>query len=48
MQENNKVGIARDIKSRLNSYQTSDPNRGYKLEHALLTGPLSRIRTPYP
>ncbi len=33
-----KVGIASDVKSRLNSYQTSDPNRAYKLEHALLTG----------
>ncbi len=28
-----KVGIAHDIQKRLNSYQTSDPNRGYKLEH---------------
>ena len=33
-----KVGIASDVKSRLNIYQTSDPNRAYKLEHALLTG----------
>ncbi len=32
-----KVGIASDVKSRLNSYQTSDPNRAYKLEHSLLT-----------
>ncbi len=32
-----KVGIARDIQKRLNSYQTSDPNRGYKLEHKKLT-----------
>ena len=27
-----KVGIAKDVKSRLNSYQTSDPRREYKLE----------------
>ena len=27
-----KVGIATSVGSRLNSYQTSDPNRGYKLE----------------
>ena len=33
-----KVGIARNVRSRLNSYQTGDPNRAYKLEHALLTG----------
>ncbi len=32
-----KVGIAHDIQKRLNSYQTSDPNRGYKLEHKKLT-----------
>ena len=32
-----KVGIAKDYKSRLNSYQTSDPNRGYKLEYKILT-----------
>ena len=32
-----KVGIAKDWKSRLNSYQTSDPNRNYKLEHKILT-----------
>jgi hypothetical protein len=28
-----KVGITEDIKSRLRSYQTSDPNRNYKVEH---------------
>ena len=28
-----KVGIAKDIDSRLNSYQTSDPERNYKLEY---------------
>lgn len=32
-----KVGIAKEWKSRLNSYQTSDPNRGYKIEHTFLT-----------
>jgi len=32
-----KVGIARDVKSRLNSYQTSDPDRAFKLEHKRLT-----------
>ncbi len=32
-----KVGIAKDIQKRLNSYQTSDPNRGYKLEYKKLT-----------
>ena len=32
-----KVGIASDYKSRLNSYQTSDPFRGYKLEYKIHT-----------
>ena len=32
-----KVGIASDVKSRLSSYQTSDPNRDYKLEYKQLT-----------
>ena len=32
-----KVGIATNWKSRLNSYQTSDPNRGYKLEYKIET-----------
>ncbi len=36
-----KVGIAKDYKSRLNSYQTSDPYRSYKLEYKILT-PLFR------
>ncbi|MDI9313925.1 MAG: DNA methyltransferase [Hydrotalea sp.] len=27
-----KIGIAKNPQARLNSYQTSDPNRGYKLE----------------
>ena len=32
-----KVGVASNIKSRLNSYQTGDPLREYKLEFELLT-----------
>ena len=32
-----KVGIAKDWKSRLNSYQTSDPERQYKMEFNLET-----------
>ena len=32
-----KVGIALDAKARLNSYQTSDANRGYVLEYSYLT-----------
>ena len=32
-----KVGIAKDWKSRLNSYQTSEPNREYKLEYKIHT-----------
>ena len=32
-----KVGIASDVKKRLNSYQTSDPDRAYKEEFSLLT-----------
>ncbi len=32
-----KVGIASDVKKRLNSYQTSDPNRAYVLEYSFLT-----------
>ena len=32
-----KVGIASNVKARLNSYQTSDPNRGYVLEYSFLT-----------
>ncbi len=36
-----KVGIAKDYKTRLNSYQTSDPDRGYKLEYKIHT-PLFR------
>ena len=32
-----KVGIAKDAKARLNSYQTADPNRAYDLKFCLLT-----------
>ena len=32
-----KVGIAKDVKKRLNGYQTSDPNRGFKLEFSIRT-----------
>ena len=32
-----KVGIASNLKSRLNSYQTSDPLREYQLEHNITT-----------
>ena len=36
-----KVGIAKDYKARLNSYQTSDPDRRYQLEYSIHT-PLFR------
>ena len=32
-----KVGIAKDVHSRLNSYQTSDPDRNFKLEYKIHT-----------
>ena len=32
-----KVGVASDWKTRLNSYQTSDPNRAYKVEYKIYT-----------
>ena len=32
-----KVGVARNADDRLGSYQTSDPNRGYRLEYKFLT-----------
>ena len=32
-----QVGIAKDYKTRLNSYQTSDPDRAYKMEYFYLT-----------
>lgn len=28
-----KIGITDDIKNRLHTYQTGDPNRAYKVEH---------------
>ena len=32
-----KVGIAKNVKQRLNSYQTSDPDRGYELKYSTST-----------
>ena len=32
-----KIGIAKYVEARLNSYQTSAPNRSYKLEYKLET-----------
>ena len=32
-----KVGIAKNVKQRLNGYQTSDPNRAFKLEFSIKT-----------
>ncbi len=32
-----KVGISKNVAARLMSYQTSDPHRGYKLEHSIDT-----------
>ena len=32
-----KVGFTKDYKNRLNSYQTSDPDRAYKMEYFYLT-----------
>ena len=32
-----KVGIAKDWKQRLNSYQTSDPSRQFKMEYKIRT-----------
>ena len=40
-----KVGVAKDWQARLNSYQTSDPNRGYKLEYKLQTQYFREIET---
>ena len=37
IRENIKVGITSNTKVRLNSYQTSDPNRNYKLEYKKYT-----------
>ena len=32
-----KVGVAKDIQSRLNSYQTADPERAFKVEYSKIT-----------
>lgn len=32
-----KVGVTNDVKRRLNNYQTSDPERRYRLEYSVLT-----------
>ncbi len=40
-----KVGIASNVKNRLNSYQTSDPDRSYKLEYKLLTHEFRHIES---
>ncbi len=41
-----KVGVAADVNARLNSYQTGDPRRGYKLEFAKQT-PEYKTLEPY-
>ena len=38
-----KVGIAHDYKRRLSGYQTSDPQRGYKIEEVFLTPHYRRV-----
>ncbi len=38
-----KVGVAKYWQARLNSYQTSDPNRGYKMEYKLETAYFNQI-----
>lgn len=38
-----KVGIASDVKARLNGYQTSDPNRAYRLEYSIHTDKFREI-----
>ena len=38
-----KVGVAKNWQARLNSYQTSDPNRGYKMEYKLETAYFNQI-----
>lgn len=38
-----KVGIAKNVNSRLHGYQTSDPNRGYKLEYERSTPHYKKI-----
>lgn len=41
-----KVGVATDAAARLNSYQTGDPRRGYKLEYKILTAEYKTLE-PY-
>ena len=38
-----KVGQAKNLKKRLNAYQTSDPNRGYKCEFSIQTKEYSYV-----
>ncbi len=38
-----KVGVAKNWQARLNSYQTSDPNKGYKMEYKLETAYFNQI-----
>ena len=40
-----KVGIAKDWKSRLNAYQSSDPDQGYKMEFHCLTPCFREIKS---
>lgn len=40
-----KVGVAKDVDRRLNSYQTSDPDRAYKVEHKKWTSLYREIET---
>ena len=37
-----KVGITMNVRKRLSSYNTSDPNRGYRLEHHVAAGDYAR------
>lgn len=40
-----KVGIASDVNKRLSAYQTSDPERGYRVEYTLLSEKFKEIET---
>lgn len=40
-----KVGIAKDVKARLNSYQTSDPDRRFQLEYNRQTPHFRELET---
>ncbi|MBC6400126.1 MAG: GIY-YIG nuclease family protein [Ekhidna sp.] len=40
-----KVGVASNVKSRLGSYQTGDPERNYKLEYSFFTPDFREIET---